>query len=277
MNYHFDFSANQILWTITFAAELVLLVVLLGRDRARRYPWFTASIVVGALLLLVSRLLFGRMAPIVTSTIFLALSVVAAIIGLMVVVEVARRAFAAASRHAAIIGTLAALILAVAILIVWSPWPSRSTFTGESMVVLLRTLQLLADKGGTLVALLGIELGIAIMLFGRRFNAGWRSHPQQIAIGLSTVGLSQFAGRILWQNIATRLTVHSQEEYQHAIDLRDRIFNANDLVYFLVLVWWIAWLWRDEKDRDQGTEGPSDQEDRDQGNEGLRDQEDLGR
>ena len=45
MHFNFDFSATQILWTLTFAALLVLLVVLLGRDRARRFPWFTASIV----------------------------------------------------------------------------------------------------------------------------------------------------------------------------------------------------------------------------------------
>ena len=43
---NFAFSARQILWTLTFAAQLVLLVVLLGRDRARRYPWFTAGVVI---------------------------------------------------------------------------------------------------------------------------------------------------------------------------------------------------------------------------------------
>jgi hypothetical protein len=246
MKFHFDFSANQILWTITFAAELVLLVVLLGRDRARRFPWFTGSIIMGALLLLVSRLLFGRMAPITTSAIFLALSVVAAILGLMVVVEIARRAFASASRNAWIVSTLAALVLAVAVLILWGPWPARSTFTGGSLLVGLRTLQLFSEKAGTLVSLLGIELGIAVVLFGRRFHAGWRSHAQQIAIGLSTAGIAQLAVRIVWQNIATRITVHSQAEYQHALDLRDRIYNANNLVYFLVLVWWIVWLWLDE-------------------------------
>ena len=48
MHFNFDFSTGQILWTLTFAALLVLLVVLLGRDRARRFPWFTASMVMMA-------------------------------------------------------------------------------------------------------------------------------------------------------------------------------------------------------------------------------------
>ena len=41
MHFNFGFTTIQVLWTLTFAALLVLLVVLLGRDRARRYPWFT--------------------------------------------------------------------------------------------------------------------------------------------------------------------------------------------------------------------------------------------
>ena len=57
MHPNFVFTARQILWTLTFAAQLVLLVVLLGRDRARRYPWFTFSIVLFALRLLAEVLL----------------------------------------------------------------------------------------------------------------------------------------------------------------------------------------------------------------------------
>ena len=109
MHFNFDFSAVQILWTLTFAAILVLLVVLLGRDRARIYPWFTASIVVIGLRLLASRLLFGRLAPIPMNAIFLTLALIAGIVSLLVLVELARRAFAGASRSTWIIGTLVLL------------------------------------------------------------------------------------------------------------------------------------------------------------------------
>ena len=104
MHFNFNFSANQILWTLTFAGLLVLLVVLIGRDRVRRYPWFTAAMVMMALRMIASRLLFGRLAPVVSSEIFLVLSDIAAIIALGVVVEMARRAFSGAKRAAWIPG-----------------------------------------------------------------------------------------------------------------------------------------------------------------------------
>ena len=246
MPFHFDFSAAQILWIFTFAAELVLLIVLLGRDRARRFLLFTASIALGVLILLVTRLLFGRMAAVTTSTIFLALSDIDAFIGLLVVVEVARRAFTGIARRAWLTGAAIIFALAIATLIFWGPWPNRTAFTGGSLLVTLRSMQVISDKGATLAGLLDIELAVVIIAFGRRFNAGWRSHPQQIAIGLSTAALSQFAVRLIWQRIATHTTIHSQADYQHALTLRDRIYNANNVVYLLVLVWWIAWLWLDE-------------------------------
>ena len=63
MHFDFHFTAISVLWTLTFAALLVLLVVLMGRDRARRFPWFTASIVLVALRLLTNRLLHERLPP----------------------------------------------------------------------------------------------------------------------------------------------------------------------------------------------------------------------
>ncbi len=61
---HFlGFNTVQILWTLTFAALLVLLVVLLGRDRARRFPWFTASMALTALRLIASRILYDELRP----------------------------------------------------------------------------------------------------------------------------------------------------------------------------------------------------------------------
>jgi len=92
---HFPFTMNQVIWTITFAAELTLLVVLLGRDRARRYPWFTTYIAVIGIKLLVEVLLTGRMANITLQTILISLADVLAVMSLLVVVELAWQAFAA--------------------------------------------------------------------------------------------------------------------------------------------------------------------------------------
>ncbi|SPE28980.1 membrane hypothetical protein [Candidatus Sulfotelmatomonas gaucii] len=246
MHFHFDFSANQVLWTLTFAGLLVLLVVLLGRNRAQRFPWFTAAMVMMALCMVASRLLFGRMSPLVSSQIFLVLSDIATIIALLVVVEIARRAFKGAKRNAWIAATLITLALASVVLVEWGPWPSPKTMFAASTLAAMRFMQLFSQKGDLLADLLIVELGVLVVLFGRRFSAGWRSHPQQIAIGLSTVSISQLTVRVVWQHIAMHTTIHSQVEYDRVMSLQGKIYHANNAIYLAALVWWIIWLWFDE-------------------------------
>jgi len=94
MHLNFNFTAVQILWTLTFAAHLVLLVVLLGRDRARRFPWFTTAIALVALRLIASRLLFGRLPQLTLGAIFVILADVSAVVSFLVLVELARKVFA---------------------------------------------------------------------------------------------------------------------------------------------------------------------------------------
>src|ERR1700738_1623661 len=84
MHFNFPFSVLTVLWTLTFAAHLVLLVVLLGRGRVRPFPWFTATITVGAFRLLTSRLLFGRLPQMTMATIFIVVADIGAFLGLMV-------------------------------------------------------------------------------------------------------------------------------------------------------------------------------------------------
>jgi len=246
MHFHFDFSANQILWTLTFAGLLVLLVVLLGRDRVRRFPWFTAAMTMMALRMVASRLLFGRMAPVVSSEVFLIFADIAAIIALLVVVEMARRAFAGAKRTAWVTAILIVLGVSAAVLVEWGPWPSPKTLFATSTLAALRLMQLFAQKADLLADLLVVQLGVLVVLFGRRFNAGWRSHTQKIVIGLSTGSIAQLGVRIAWQEIALHTTIRSQAEYQRVMSLQEKFYNANNVVYLVVLVWWIVWLWLDE-------------------------------
>jgi len=246
MHFHFDFSANEVLWTLTFAGLLVLLVVLLGRDRARRFPWFTSSIVIMTLLELASHLLLGRMSPLVSNQIFLVMSDVASLVALLVVVEIARQAFTGAQRNAWIAATLITLAIAAAVVVEWGPWPSRKTLFAASTLAAMRFMQLFAQKADLLADLLFVQLGVLVVLFGRRFHGGWRSHPQQIVIGLSTVSLSQLAVRVVWQQIALHTTIHTQAEYQKVMTLQRNIYHANNAIYLAALAWWIIWLWLDE-------------------------------
>jgi hypothetical protein len=246
MHFHLNISAVQVVWTLIFAALLVLLTVLFGRDRARRYRWFTASIVLVALRLLVSRLLFGRMAAIPENAIVLSLAVVGTVANLMVVVELARQGFRGAARAVLAAWTVILLTAGVAVVAYWGPWPAWQTLRAVSLLAALQLMALVTQKGDMLASLLALGLGLLILLFGRRYRAGWRSHTQQIAIGLSTAAISQLAVRGIWQAIATRVTVHSQAEYEHVMNLQTKLYSANNVVYLAVLVWWIAWLWVDE-------------------------------
>lgn len=246
MHFHFDFSASEILWTLTFAGLLVLLVVLMGRDRMRRFPWFTASVVLMALRMVSGRLLSHRLPPITFSEIFLVLSDFSAIISLGVVVEIARRAFKGAGRVAWIVAAVVLLAIGGVITAKWGPWPSWRTLIAGSELSALRIMQLFAQKANLLADMLIIQLGVVVVLFGRRFGAGFRSHTQQIVIGLSTASIGESGVRFIWQQIALHTTVHSQADYTRVMGLQDKFYNANNAIYLAVLLWWIACLWIDE-------------------------------
>lgn len=246
MHFHFDFSANEILWTLTFAGLLVLLVVLLGRDRIRRFPWFTASIAMMGLLQLTTQLLLAKMSRITGITVYLTMSCVDVVVLLLVMVEMARRAFKGAGRSAWLIGTLVLLAVGGAVLALWGPWPAWKTLTTTGEFATLRLMQLGVDKGTLFTGVLAIELGLLTTLIGRRFGAGWHSHTQRILIGLSTAALGQLALRGTLQEMGMHIQIHSQSDYEHVMNVRDKLIHANSAVYLAVLVWWIACLWFDE-------------------------------
>ncbi len=247
MHFHFPFTTVQVMWTLTFAAHLVLLVVLMGRDRMARFPWFTASIILVALRLLSSRLLFGRLPQLTMGAVFIVMADLGAILGLMVLVELARRAFVKSVRRSTwSIWALTLFIIGGLVLKFWGPWPAWKTLLANSQTSVLQLMQLLAQKASLFVDVLTIGLGILIVLFGRRYKAGFRSHTQQIIIGLSTASIAQLAMQGVWEAIARHAVAHTMDEYNRILDLRGKLLNANSAVYIAVLIWWIVCLWKDE-------------------------------
>ena len=246
MHLNFGFNAVQTLWALTFAALLILLVVLLGRDRAKRFPVFTLSLVLVAFRLLASRLLFGRMSPVATNVAFLSLALAAGLVQISVVVEFALRAFAGAGRRAWLVGTLVLLVISGTMVAFWGPWPDWKTLTGGGLMANLRLAQLVAQRSEMLADGLAIELAILVAFAGRRFYAGWLSHTQQLIVGMATAGMAQLVIRGFWQAIATHAIPHSEDEYIRLLGLQEKLYNANSTVYIVVLVWWIASLWREE-------------------------------
>jgi hypothetical protein len=254
MHFHFPFTALEILWTLTFAAQLILLVVLLGRERLARYPWFTASIVVLTLRALSARLLFHRVPQLSFSTVLITLADVGAVVGLLVLLEMARAGFRGARRQIWIPVTIAALVVGVVVLVFWGPWPAWNSLHATTRLGVLLVMQLAAQKGELLLGVLTVELGILVLLFGRRFQAGWSTHTQRIVIGLSTAAMARLAFAGALEILAKHATIKSRQDYDRLLGLGDKFTNANNAVYLVVLVWWIACLWMDEP----GTKKPDE-------------------
>ncbi len=246
MHFDYHFTALSILWTLTFASLLVLLVVLMGRDRARRFPWFTTSIVLVALRLLTNRLLHDKLPPLTMGAVAITLADLSVLVGLLVLVEMARKAFKTASARAWIGWGLGLLALGGLVLWKWGPWPQWKAITFDTPIAKLQFMQLLAVKTGLLVDVLSVALGFLVVAFGQRYGAGWRSHVQRIMIGLSTASLAQMGAQEIWEIIARHTTPHSRAEYEHVLGLQAKLLNTNSAVYVLVLIWWIVCLWIDE-------------------------------
>lgn len=253
MHFDFHFTAVQILWTLTFAALLVLLIVLLGRDRMRRFPWFTTGIVLIALRLLVDRILRGKLPPLTMAAVSLTLADLSALVGLVILVEIARKVFRRVSARAWTVWGILLLAIGGVVLWKWGPWPNWKTLSFDTAIARLQFMQFLAVKTGLLTNVLAVLLGVLVVAFGARYGAGWRSHAQRIMIGLSTAALAQLALQGVWESIVRHTLPHSRAEYEHVMNLQEKLLNSNSLVYLLVVVWWIVCLWVDEP----GTAAPT--------------------
>lgn len=248
MHFHFPFTVGDVLWTLTFAAHLVLLVVLLGRDRIKNFPFFTASIVLGAFRLLIEKLLNNRLPQLTFVEIMLVTLTIGVVLGFLVVLELARRAFGRVARRTWVIGALVVMAMGAVVLWQWGPWPSWEAVKGGSAWQLL---QLLVQKGSRFVDLETIAVGLLIVALGGRFGAGWRSHTQRIMIGLSTASIAELAVQGTWESIvravrANPSVIRSFADQKRIIGLGDKLSNANEVVFITVLVWWIVCLWFDE-------------------------------
>lgn len=240
------FTARQTMWTLTFAALLLLLIVLLGRDRAKRFPLFTASLALYALRLLIEVLLTGRMAAIPLNEILLTLADVAALVSLGVLIELARRCFAGAGLRASVVATAVVVAASGAVAAFWGQAPNWKQLLEGTLLGWLRLMQFAAQKLNLFDDVATLLVMLLIVAVGGRFTGGWRSHAQKIAIGLGTVSAAWLGIQRAWQSIAENAHPHSQQEYEQLMGLGTKLVNANKVVYIAALVWWIFWLWREE-------------------------------
>ena len=253
-------NVEQILWALLVAAHLILLVVLLGRDRISRFPWFTAATVIAAIRLLADHLLHGKLTTIAfdwESYVAMALD---AVVGILVLIEVSRQIFSSgrAGRKLNAVGwtagTLVALGISVLTVWLWGPWPTWAWLHQDPQEVPLLITVVMALKLSLFVSVLTIPVGLLLAISGKRFGSGWKSHAMQIGLGLSTNAIAIVAVQtiedIIRHNIRQQVQSSSAAQRnqlaQHLGHVFSSLDNARITIWLVVIIWWIVWLWRDE-------------------------------
>jgi len=170
----------------------------------------------------------------------------------LVLVELARRVFSNCKSGLILnskgwLGwTLVTVCIAVGAVWLWGPWPTWKALSQEPKQLPLLLVVLAAMKGQLFLALLTFEVGLLLRIFGKRFGSGWKSHAQQIMLGLSTYALGFLAVQATTDIIKHTVHLTSREQYEHIVRLFSNLDNGRFALWFLVLVWWIVWLWRDD-------------------------------
>jgi hypothetical protein len=101
-------------------------------------------------------------------------------------------------------------------------------------------------KAQLFLSIVTVEVALLLRIFGKRFGSGWKSHDQQIALGLSTYALGFLAVQATTDIVKHNLHLTSREQYEHIVRLFTNLDNGRFALWLLVLIWWIVWLWRNE-------------------------------
>jgi hypothetical protein len=228
------------------------LIVLLARDRMSRFPWFSAAIALSTVHLIADHLLHGKLTNLAFYWQSDVLIVLETIAGLMVLVEVTRRIFASGKAGLCLnakgwLGwSLVTAGLAIAAVWAWDPFHTWTNLHSDPKELPLLIVALSAVNGQLFLAVLTIEVGLLVQIFGKRFGSGFRSHAQQIMLGLSTYALGFMAVQISTDAIKRTVRLTSREQYLHIVKIFTNLDYARFALWFLVLVWWMVWLWREE-------------------------------
>jgi hypothetical protein len=245
-------NIEEILWALVLAGHLVLLIVLLGHDRVSRFPWFTAAIGLSAVHLIADHLLHGKLTTIAFYWESYGAVLVESIIGVVVLLELARRVFSNCKAGVVLnskgwLGwALVTVCIAIGAVWLWGkPWPTWKALDQDPKQLPLLLVVLSAMKGQFFLAVLTVEVELLMRIFGKRFGSGWKTHSQQIMLGLSTYSLAFLAVQATTDIIKHTVHLTSREQYEHIVRLFSNLDNGRFALWFLVLVWWIVWLWRD--------------------------------
>src|ERR1700761_7008201 len=159
-------NIEQILWAMVLAAHLLLLIVMMGRERIARFRWFFAWITLSAATLVANHMLHGKLTTVAFYWQTYSALVIESILGVMVLLELARQIFSSGRAGLIVkangwIGwTMVTVAIAAAAVWAWGPWPSKAALQAEKDQLPLLIVILIGMKGQLLVSILMVEVAL---------------------------------------------------------------------------------------------------------------------
>jgi hypothetical protein len=219
--------ADIALWIAGFIAAAALFAVLVGKGRARQFPFFTTLVGFDALQSVV--LFFALKNPHAYEVLYFGGQSVDFLLQLAVVVEIARQVFkpfgkwASGARSFWIAACGLSLVAALGLTFVASP--HAPTFAWAWVI-----------KGDLFAIMFTCMISIAVLVTARQYGLGWRNH---------VMGLAQ--GWTFWAFLAFVVeTCHSYFGYS---PWYVRLANFGSIADIAAQIYWIFIFWQEEPSR----------------------------
>jgi hypothetical protein len=221
---------DLLLWSVGFLENLALLVVLVYRRRAERFPFFTALIALNVIRTIVLYLVLRYSTKDGYFYSYWSLTVLDTILQLCVVYEVASRVFRPLDVWAHDVRNsfvwLLGLSLSVAFVLTWLASPPARTW-----------MQSFSTKGNLFTAALQSELFVAMMALSIHVRIPWRTHVAKVAQGLGAYSL---LGVLIE-------TGHSYFGVGRELPVFLVLSHVRMAAYLACVNYWIISLWRQER------------------------------
>jgi hypothetical protein len=223
-------GTDLLFWLVAFLENLGLLVVLVYRRRAERFPFFTALITLNVIRTIVLYLVLRYSTRDGYSYSYWSLTVLDTILQLCVVYEVASRVFRPLDVWAHDLRSsfvwLFGLSLLVSLGLTWLASPPARTW-----------VQSLSTKGNLFAAALQSELFVVMMAMSIHARLPWRTHVAKIAQGLGAYSLL---------GVLTE-TGHSYFGVGRELPYFVVLSHVRIAAYLGCVSYWIVSLWREER------------------------------
>lgn len=219
---------DLLLWAAGFVGHLAILMVLLIRRRARKFPAFTSLIVLNVLRTVALFFISREATRAVYFYVFWSLALADVALQFLVVYELASQIFRPLGHWASDVrgrlGLWFAGSLGFALLLTWIPAPASSFW-----------MQVIFLKGSFFSAALMSELFVGMIALSSVSGLNWSSHVAKIAQGFAVYSVAT----LIFETANTSLGLRGD----------GRVYNALSLIrmilYLGCLAYWIASLCQD--------------------------------